>query len=318
MKKILLFIFLIFILSSCNALKITTCNPIYAMNTTINIKFYNVDDYNDHYNKLKEIYYKYDMLADDFKERSNVNNIYDLNNKRKIEASSDLIELINESILLKEKTNGYFNPLVGRLSHLWKEAIEDETDEKIKLITEDVIKKEIDIINSSSIKIENNNILIEGDANIDLGAIAKGYATYQCVKYLKENNIEGYLIDAGESSVSLGTKGGNDFKIVLEAPYSNKIIKTLEYKNTSISTSSGKYQHKIYNNIKYHHIINPYTGYPSNIYDNVNIIYDNSFYADCYSTALFNMNLNEAKEFILNNNLKAILYKDDKILYEEI
>ena len=312
MRKIFAFLLFlsIIILTGCNALEITSCKPIYVMDTIINIKFYNVNDYQTHYNEIKKIYNMYDKLADDFKEYDN--NIYKLNINRSVEASDELIELINYSKELKEKTNGYFNPLVGRLTHLWKDSIKSK-----KVLDKELIENELEIINSSSIEINDNIISIKGDANVDLGAIAKGYATYKCVEYLKLKNVNGYLINAGESSVALGEKGNNFFKATLEAPYSNKIIKNLEIKNTSIATSSGKYQNVIIDNVRYHHIINPFTGYPSNIYDNVNVIIDNSALADCYSTAIFSMELDEAKAFIEKNDLKAILYKDDKILYEK-
>ena len=52
--------------------------------------------------------------------------------------------------------------------------------------------------------------------------------------------------------------------------------------------------------------------------DNVNVIINDSLLADCYSTALFSMDLNTAKKFIEENDIKAILYKDDKIIYEKI
>ncbi len=321
MKKLfafLLFIINFFILTSCNALEITTCKPLYVMDTVIEIKFYNVKNYDEYYQNIKKIYNQYGRLADDYQSYSDVKNIYDLNNERTIDASKELIELLNEAISLKKKTNGYFNPFVGRLSHLWKEAIEDESFEKLKAINETTISNELAIINSTELVIDGSNVSLNGEANLDLGAIAKGYATKKCVEYLKENNVEGYLINAGESSVALGSKAGNDFKVVLEAPYSSESIKALEVKNTTIASSSGKYQNVIYNNIRYHHIINPFTGYPSNIYDNVNVIVDNACYADCYSTALFSMDLEKAKEFIENNNLKAILYKDDEIIYEKI
>lgn len=314
MKKnflIIALIILVFSLSGCNALEIKTCNPIYAMDTIINIKFYNVKDSDIYYQNIKNIYNEYDILADDFKSHSGYKNIYDLNKEREIEASDKLLELVGEAIKLKEKTNGYFNPLIGRISHLWKEAIENKN---IDSINNDLISNELNIMNSSSILIKYNKISIIGDANIDLGAIAKGYATFKAVKYLKENNIEGYLINAGESSVALGTKAGKAFNVALQAPYSNKIITSIECMNTSVATSSGKHQNIVIDNVRYHHIINPYTGYPSNIYDNVNVIVDNAFLADCYSTALFSMDLKTANKFALDNNFEVILYKDDKIL----
>jgi thiamine biosynthesis lipoprotein len=300
---------LILLLSSCNKLVVTKCNLISAMDTTISITFYNDDNADEHYKYIKNLYQKYSNLLDNY---SGNNNLCDLNSNRTIE-SLELKNVIDEALKLKDDTNGYFNPLIGRLSKKWKEAISNN-----EVLSDEIIEEELDIMNSSSIEIEGNTISITGNADIDLGGFAKGYVTKLAIDYLKENNVDGYLIDAGESTVALGKKGSDDFKVLLEAPYQKKEIKLLSLSNNSISTSSGKYQNKIINDIRYHHLINPYTGYPANIYDNVNIIMTDPMVADAYSTAIFAMELDDAKSFINNKGIKAILYKNGEIIFDNI
>lgn len=313
MKNKILFIFLfffLFFLSSCNPLKIQKCSPIFCMDTTIDITFYNTDDYQTHYQAIKKIYYKYDELSSDYE--SNLKSVKDLNDNRYLEnADNELIELIKKAISLMNDADGYYNPFIGRLSHLWKEAINNN-----RVLDNDIILEELAIMNSTSVEFDNNTIKLIGNGNLDLGGIAKGYATQKAYEYLKENNITGYLINAGNSNVLLGDKNGDNFKVGLAKPYTNGTIIIYEGMNKAIGSSSGKYQNVIIDNIRYHHLLNPFTGYPSNIYDNVNILCDDSMLADVYSTAIFSMDLEVAKEFAKNKGIDIILFKDDSILYQ--
>lgn len=312
MRKILFMlinVFFIIVLTSCNSLKIQECNPIYAMSATINVTFYNTDDYQKHYNEIKKIYYLYNSISSDFE--ANDGNVALLNNIRKMTASNELIDLINAALLMQEKTNGYYNPFVGRLSHLWKDAIKNKY-----VLDEETINKELDIINNTSITINNNEIELVGDGNLDLGGIAKGYATQKVYEYLNNQNVTSYLINAGESNIIFGDKNKDIFKIGLEKPYHNDFIKIVPAKNNAIGTSSGKYQNVVIDNVRYHHLLNPFTGMPSNIYDNVNVMCIDSMLCDVYATAIFSMDLDTAKKFASDNNIDVILFKDNKIIYE--
>ena len=311
MRKIrfIFFLILIFLLSSCNKLSITKCKLISAMDTTISITFYNDDEADKHYKYIKDLFIDYSNLLNNYESVGNDSNIYELNEKRTLEVSPRLKAVIEKALELKDETDGYFNPLIGRLATKWKDAIKNK-----EVLSKDIIDDELEIINSSSVTIDGNFITINGDANIDLGGFAKGYVTKLAVDYLKENNVNGYLINAGESSVAFGKKGNDDFKISLVAPYNNKEIKLLNLGNNSVSTSSGKYQNEIIDGVRYHHLINPFTGYPANYYDNVNVIMEDPLMGDAYSTAIFAMDLDEAKAFIKEKNIDVILYKDGSIL----
>lgn len=311
-KMYIYFMFLIFSLFSCNKLRVDKCNSIFAMDTIIDITFYNTENYEEHYKKIREIYYIYDQVANDFELSTKYDNIKKLNDYRMIDnASPELIELLTKAIELEEDTKGYFNPLIGRLSHLWKEVI--KADEPY-ILDDEIIKSELEIMRQSKIIIEGNKIAIIGDANIDLGGIAKGFATNKAKEYLESENVSGYLINAGSSNVSLGDKG-EAFNVGLAKPLEQGMIKKISTYNTSIGTSSYKYQHKIVDNLIIHHLLNPFTGYPANNYTNVNVICDDATLCDVYSTAIFTMELEYAIEFSKQKNIDILLYKDT-ILYE--
>lgn len=314
MKRITLFIVTLFVfLTGCNSLQVNRCNPFYAMNTIIQVTFYNENDYEIHYNNIRQIYSLYDEISSSYTS-SDKQSVYDLNEKRSIEASNELMELINYSLELKTQTNNYFNPLLGNLSNKWKEFISGDGS----IPNEEEITGMLDIANNTSVLIDGNDISLVGDGLLDLGGIAKGYATQKVCEYLEDAKVEGYLINAGDSNIALGKKGDDSFTVGLSKPYSEGFILTLETNNIAIGTSSPKYQYKDYEGKRYHHIINPNTGYQEEYYDSVSVFLDNSALADAYSTAIFSMNLEDAKSFIEEKGIKAVLYKGQDIIYRSI
>lgn len=317
-----------FIISLFSCLFLTACSfkaktitytksPIYAMDTVISLSFYNLKDNNEYYSNVKKIYKDIDKEASDYNHIDTITSIYDLNSKREGDVSDSLLDLINKALYYKEITNGYFNPFIGSLSHLWKESLDDSL-----MPSENTINDLLEKMNNTSLEIDGNHIKIIGDGNLDLGAIAKGYATYKANNYLKENDIKYYLLNAGDSSIALGSKNNENLKIALLDPNSNKektsYIGVLSLKDKVISASSPLYQNKIIDGKKYHHLINPFTGYPANNFDGVFVINDNPLEGDVYSTAIFQMDLETAKEFALDKGISIILYKGNEIIYKSL
>lgn len=307
LKIISILTILIFLLTSCfYRVKSYEKNPIFVFDSTIQIVFYN-DDYEEEYNVIKNKFFEFDRDTSSFKSNSTNNSIYDLNIARTKEVSDDVVDILKKSLELKDKTKNYFNPFIGRITEIWKNAIESEV-----LPSSDVIKNELDIMNDTNIIIEGNKVTINGEGNIDLGAIVKGYALDWAKEYLKESNIDDYYISGGSSSVY----SKHDINLSIRKPYNSGYIKQFKLYNMGISTSSGEFQHKKINDYRYHHLISGITGYPVNIYDSVSVLSDNNLYNDCYSTALFSMEIDDAIKFSNDNNIKIILFKDNNILYE--
>lgn len=308
-KFILMFIF-IFILASCNKLEEKEYQ-LFSMDTIINIKIYNDNDFDIHKKEIKKIYDNINNLTDDFSEDGKV---YILNKNREIDYNIDLANIINLSLEIKEKTNGYFNPLIGRLSHKWKEAISNK-----EILDNSVIEEELNIINNSSISIDENKIKLIGDANLDLGGIAKGYATELAKKYLDSEGVKYYLINAGSSNICGTTKINKPFNLLIEKPFLERSYYDYKIKleNKSIATSSPKYQYMLKNDIKYHHLISPFTGMPINYYSSVSVIGSDNAIADALSTTFFLMKKEEIDEMINKfEGYQYLLCSDNEVLYK--
>ena len=226
-----------------------------SLDTYIEISFKCAKNGKEHMKNIKKIYNDVNIASDNYESRDG-KSLYDLNNNRELELTDTLSALITNSLEARDNTNGYYNPLIGRLSRKWKEAIERNS-----FLETDVINSELEIMNNSEIKIDNNKVYLIGDADLDLGGIAKGYATEEVHKYLKDNNISEYLINSGESNIL--TSDRNDFyKVGLSKPFfdensqaSDKYYGILYVKYKSIATSSPRYKRTIVDNVLYHHIL---------------------------------------------------------------
>ncbi len=311
MKKIIyIFTTLLMLISlaACNSDVTYECTPISVFDTVVTMVFYDDANYKTYYNDIKAKFNEINRISDDFNINTDKNNVYVLNDKRKVE-SGLLKDMLTKALELKEETNGYFNPFIGRLTHKWKDAIKNNN-----VLSSTEIEEELSLMNNTTISFDGDIIKLEGQGNIDLGAFAKGYALEWAKNYLDEKKVDKYYINCGSSSIYVANK---ELNISLSNPYSNDSILDFKESNIGIATSSPKYQYSIIEGEKYHHLINPFTGYPSNIYDSVNVIGNNNMKNDIYSTAFFSMSVDDVKEFVKDKDINVILYKDNEIIYQK-
>lgn len=297
--------------TSCTQQEKKETYTFYAMDTFISITFYNTNNSKELAKGVEDLYLKYGSIADDYQAGISDFTVFDLNQKRKGEVSEELKELLEFSLLMKEETNGYYNPFIGRLSHLWKDALANKS-----LVDSEQIQKELEIMNQTRLEIDGLSVSILGDGNIDLGGVAKGYATSKVKEYLDSLNCHSYLLNAGSSNLVLGDKNGKEFRVGLSKATESGYFEVLNLKEKAISTSSIKEQNVIIDGIRYSHLLNPKTGQPALYYDTVSIIGEDSKSLDAYSTAIFAMELEELKAFLEEKNVEGIVSKENKTLYK--
>ena len=155
---------------------------------------------------------------------------------------------------------------------------------------------------------------------LDLGGIAKGYAADEVVKILKQEGIRSAIIDLGGNIYALGSKNSdNNWKVGIQDSFSDrgKVIGAVEVFDKTVVTS-GIYERFIEEDgVRYHHILNPKTGYPYETdIAGVSIIADNSIDADALSTLTFTKGVKEGLKFVENlDNVDAIFITNDKKIY---
>lgn len=198
-------------------------------------------------------------------------------------------------------SNGDYDPTIGPLTELWDIS---QTDEERDIIpSEGEIKTAMTLIDYEKLKLldDQNVFLQEKGMKINLGSIAKGYAGDQVKKVLVENGIESAIIDLGGNVYAYGDKAGEAWRIGIQDPNETTGVKlgTLSVKDKSVVSSGSYERYFTYNKKRYHHILDPKTGYPT---DNgllgVTIVSDSSIDGDALSTSLFVLGLEEGKKLI--------------------
>ncbi|MBR0294318.1 MAG: FAD:protein FMN transferase [Bacilli bacterium] len=305
MKRLLLFIPLLTLIS-CSQTKIVN-SKIFCFDTMININLYEGDSGN--LKDIEGIFTRYDKLSDNYRSRD-VHNVYTINHtNEEVVVDNGLYNLLNKAFSVKNEGAAYFDPLCGSLSKKWKESLE-----KGEVLSDEIINEELEKMHVSSIEFnENNKIKRLGEAEIDVGGIAKGYALDEVYTYLKNKDISHYLVNAGSSSILVGEK--NNKSGLFSIGINDLTNAYIELKNCFVSTSGVSTQGVKINDVTYSHIINPVTGSAINNYDAVIVISDKGYLGDALSTSMMMNSVDEIKEIEEIQNVKTIVIKDKKIVY---
>ena len=232
--------------------------------------------------------------------------------------SADTYFVIKKAIEYCRLTEGAFDPTVRPLVNLWNKAFEQE-----KIPGESAVKEKLSLVNYRDIFLddEKNSVLLihEGQA-IDLGGIAKGFAADQVRDSFIKNGIRNALIDLGGNIYALGSKpDGSLWKVGIQNPFCarGQYLGILKVKNKSIVTSGNYEKYIVKNGKRYHHILNPRTGYPSESkIISATIISDNSLDGDGLSTGIYILGVRKSLELIESlKGIDAILVTDDKKVF---
>ncbi|MBE6536448.1 MAG: FAD:protein FMN transferase [Ruminococcaceae bacterium] len=253
------------------------------------------------YHKLYDAYHS---AADEGYEKSyaGITNIKDINaviDGSHVERRVDK-KLIDLLIYCKEMytlTAGETNVAMGSVLKLWH----DER-EKAGLDYNSAALPSFERLNEAAKHTDINNLIIDEENStvfisdpemlIDVGAIAKGYATERIAAELESSGINGYALSVGGNVRAIGAKpNGECWNIGIENPLDplGSYIETLKIADTSVVTSGSYQRFYTVNGERYHHIIDKDTLYPSAYFISVSIVTKDSAVADALSTAVFSM-----------------------------
>ena len=124
---------------------------------------------------------------------------------------------------------------------------------------------------------------------LDLGAVAKGYATEKALQVLTKQGIDKALIDAGGNIRVLGRNTHNSpWKIGIRDPRkADAIVVVLPLVDSSAVTSADYYRAFEFNGKRYHHILDPRSGYPATHTISATVVTKDAGLADILSTVFF-------------------------------
>ncbi len=134
---------------------------------------------------------------------------------------------------------------------------------------------------------------------VDLGGVAKGALAAKLRGIFAENGVTRAVCSLGGNVLLVGDNGGRPWNVGIRHPLdSERIIGTVKVSDTSVVTSGGYERYFERGGVRYHHILDPVTGYPSDSgIISATIVSEDDRLADALSTAVYVMGVEKALEY---------------------
>ncbi len=231
------------------------------------------------------------------------------------ETPTHLLDLMTEAATLSLATDGAFDPTMGRVSDLWDFQSDNPTlpDDATLQAAMSATEGEGFTLTETAVGEEVAIALADG-IDLDLGGIAKGYATDLLCDYLKAEGVEDALLSLGGNIYAMGDKDGQSYQVGVADPDNpNELIGVLSVTDTAVVTSGDYQRYMEIDGKRYHHLLDPATGYPvQNDLRAVTVVSPSATAADGYATALFVMGYDKAVATVeADPTLEAVFIKTD-------
>jgi len=260
-----------------------------------------------------QVFQEIDQLDDqmsNYKPESELSSINREAARHAVIVEPGLFRLIQDSLQYSRDSGGDFDITVGPLMKAWgffrgrgRLPSKPELGQALKRIGYERIKLDAA---ARTIRFDDPGI------EIDLGAIAKGYAVDQAVKILRDNGIRQALVSSGTSSLyALGSPPGETgWKISVRNPLDqSKAVCVLRLQNLSLSVSGDYEKFFKLGGKTYAHIMDPHTGMPVENMLSTAVVSPSATDSDALSTSFFVEGPSRARDYLkLHPNLTAILY----------
>ncbi len=269
---------------------------IYAMDTYMDLKVYGENGAEALDEASRVIY----SLDNSLSATNSSSDIYRLNSRSTDTVSGDVLNIIEESIRMSRITEGYFDITVYPLVRAWGFTTSDYHVPDDSQIQELLTHTGIDMISLSGDGNSGTITFADDEVELDMGAIAKGYASDMVYGIFKKYNISSAIAALGGNVCAFGARpDGSDWLVAIQDPFDQSSYSgTIAVQDRFLVTSGGYQRFFEQDGKTYHHIINPFTGMPAESgLASVTIVSQNGTQADALSTALYIMGLDKSIDF---------------------
>ena len=217
-----------------------------------------------------------------------------------VKVSTETFFVIEQSLRYTELSGGKFDVTVGPLVELWGIG---SGPPRVPERTE--IDAAVALIGSGDVELNNQDSTVylkRPGMAVDLGGIAKGYAADRVREYLLENGHSKGILNLGGNIVTFGEKpGGDPWIIGIQDPFDSRgtPVGTVKLPAGSVVTSGVYERYFEQGGRRYHHILDPDTGYPvENELVSISIIGEAGIVADAFSTLIFALGVTKGAEML--------------------
>jgi thiamine biosynthesis lipoprotein len=208
--------------------------------------------------------------------------------KQAVQVSAETLEVIQKSLEMSRRSEGKFDITFAAMKGLWK--FDEDLEKKVPPAAE--IARRRKLINWRDVVVDAKARTVKlrrAGMRLGLGGIAKGYAVDRCAAVLRGEGLRDFMVQAGGDLFVSGSKGPVNWMVGVRDPRGGPrdIIARMPIKDHAFSTAGDYERSFILNGKRYHHIIDPATGYPATASREVTIFAPTAFLADALDDAVF-------------------------------
>ncbi|HVX96551.1 MAG TPA: FAD:protein FMN transferase [Polyangia bacterium] len=208
--------------------------------------------------------------------------------KAPVKVDAETLAVIEESLEMSRRSGGAFDITFAAMKGLWK----FDEDLEAKVPPKEELERRRKLINWRDVVVDRRARTVKlrrPGMRLGLGGIAKGYAVDRCVGVLRAQGFTDFMVQAGGDLYVAGQKGAASWMVGVRDPRGGPrdIIARMPIKDHAFSTAGDYERSFLLDGRRYHHIIDPKTGYPATASREVTIYAPTAFLADALDDSVF-------------------------------
>ena len=259
------------------------------------------------YNQLYDIYNDYPGVT-------NVKTINDNAGKAPVEVDDRILSMLELADQMYATTNGKLNIAMGSVLNIWHNyrdaAALTDTDADNALPSREELEaaaQHCDIRNVIIDEKAQTVYLADPEMSLDVGSVGKGYAVEMVCQAAEQRGLTSALVSVGGNLRAIGKKpDGSSWTGGVEDPWNAAEVYTsgsmlpsvINISDLALVTSGDYQRYYVVDGKRYHHLIDPDTLYPAAYFNSVTVLCADSGLADCLTTGLFCMPLEEGQKLV--------------------
>lgn len=234
-----------------------------------------------------------------------------------VSVSSETARVIRSGLELGQLSGGLFDISVRPLVSLWGFDTHSH-----RVPSDEEIQEIMPLVDDSGIELsDDGSVRLRPGMALDLNALVKGYAADRAAEVLAERGVTDALLNVGQSSITvLGQNpAGRRWRVgIIHPRQESEVYAVIELESGESLSTTGDYQNYfIEDQIRYSHVFDAATGWPSQTVQAVTVLTESAMWADGLSTAMFAMEAEQALEWAESDDgFEAVIVSiDGQVMY---
>jgi len=248
-----------------------------------------------------------EKLMSPYRTGSDIDRLNRLAHQRPVTVSEETFRLVEHSTAISMESGGAFDITFASMARLYKNS-----EGSFAPPDQGALREALKLVDYRHLLLNPAKKSIfykHKGVRISLGAIAKGYAVRRGIEMLKSRGITSAIVEEGGDLQVTGTRYGTLWRTGIRHPRENDLMAAFDMRSGESIATSGDYERfTSHGGKKYHHIIDPRTGKPTETFASVSVIADDPVAADAWATALFVMGLDRGMKLLKRrSDLQVVL-----------